>query len=136
MMRDHGRTNRWRLRWISRFATVLVLVLAAAGLHALPAAAMTGPTFTLFYGPSQDAGATGTTQTWVNVMGRVTDTDGVVSLSSSLNGGTPELLGMGPKPPASRVHGRLQRRDSVLWAQRRSQHGHPDRHRFAGQRDS
>jgi len=45
------------------------------------------PLLDIWYGPSQDFGSVGTPQRWMNVLGNVSDTDGVASLNYSLNGG-------------------------------------------------
>jgi uncharacterized repeat protein (TIGR02543 family) len=60
------------------------------------ATAVTPPVVDLWYGNVQDFGQLGTPQPWVNVLGTVWDTDGVSSLSYSLNGGPNLPLSMGP----------------------------------------
>ncbi len=55
-----------------------------------------GPTIELFYGDTQAAGTLGQTQPWVNVLGHVSDPDGVASLEYTLNAGPPLPLSIGP----------------------------------------
>jgi len=49
-----------------------------------------GPALSIWYGPQQSFGQIGTPQRWVNILGNVSDPDGVASLTYSLNG-QPEL---------------------------------------------
>lgn len=58
--------------------------------------AVTPPVVDVWYGNEQDFGQLGNPQRWVNVLGTVWDTDGVSSLSYSLNGGLSLPLNMGP----------------------------------------
>jgi len=55
-----------------------------------------GPTITPWAGTSQAFGQIGNPQRWVNVLGTVTDPDGVKSLSYTLNGGASKALSIGP----------------------------------------
>jgi hypothetical protein len=55
----------------------------------------TGPTIDLWYGQEQPIGPA-QSQQWVNVLGNVSDPDGVSSLSYSLNGGGARPLSIGP----------------------------------------
>jgi len=55
-----------------------------------------GPAFTLFGPSTMDVGTPGVPQGDVNVLGRVTDPDGVALLTYQLNGGAPIAMGMGP----------------------------------------
>jgi hypothetical protein len=59
------------------------------------AATNTGPTITLWYGTHQSFGPT-RGQRWVNVLGNVSDADGVVALSYTVNGAGPRPLALGP----------------------------------------
>ncbi len=55
-----------------------------------------GPAIDVWYGSEQDFGTTGVPQRWVNVLGNVSDPDGVASLSYQLNGGDLKPLSLGP----------------------------------------
>ncbi|HJR59544.1 MAG TPA: PIG-L family deacetylase [Vicinamibacterales bacterium] len=55
-----------------------------------------GPVIKTWYGDVQRFGHLGTPQTWVNVLGNVSDPDGVQHLHYSLNGGPLKALSMGP----------------------------------------
>jgi hypothetical protein len=46
-----------------------------------------GPTITLWYGTTQSFGAPGHAQRWVNLLGNVSDPDGIAEFEYSLNGG-------------------------------------------------
>jgi regulation of enolase protein 1 (concanavalin A-like superfamily) len=61
---------------------------------ATPASA--GPAIDAFYGDDQPVGATGQPQTAFNVLGNVSDPDGVAALSYTLNGGASRALTIGP----------------------------------------
>ena len=61
------------------------------------------PVIDAWYGSDQTFGGVGRPQAWVNVLGTVSDPDGVASLSYSLNGGPPTALSLGMD------FGRLQR---------------------------
>lgn len=54
------------------------------------------PVIRLWYGDIQPAGSRGRPQEWVNVVGNVSDHDGITSLTYSLNGGPDISLEMGP----------------------------------------
>ncbi|MCA8942746.1 MAG: DUF1349 domain-containing protein [Planctomycetes bacterium] len=56
----------------------------------------TGPVVDVWYGLAQTVGTFGQTQPWYNVLGHVSDPDGVASLSYKLNGGTAVPLTIGP----------------------------------------
>jgi regulation of enolase protein 1 (concanavalin A-like superfamily) len=64
------------------------------GTFATPASA--GPAIDPFYGDDQAAGAAGRPQTAYNVLGNVSDPDGVAALSYTLNGGASRALTIGP----------------------------------------
>lgn len=55
-----------------------------------------GPTIDVWYGSYQVFGDPGVGQRWINVLGNVSDSDGVQSLVYSLNGGPPQQLSIGP----------------------------------------
>jgi hypothetical protein len=54
----------------------------------------------VWYGEEQTFGSLGNPQEWVNIMGNVSDSDGIASLSYSLNGGAaiPSICGPYPLP--------------------------------------
>lgn len=54
------------------------------------------PVIDVWYGDTQDFGVLGNPQTWVNILGRVTDNVAVASLSYKLNGGASVPLVVGP----------------------------------------
>lgn len=60
------------------------------------AAGNTGPTIDVWYGREQLAGPVAPAQQWVNVLGNVSDPDGVSSLSYSVNGAGLRPLTLGP----------------------------------------
>jgi hypothetical protein len=61
------------------------------------AAASGGPIVDVWYGDSQSFGVLGSNpQRWINVLGQVSDPDGISALSYSLNGGQPQSLSVGP----------------------------------------
>lgn len=62
------------------------------------------PTIDVWYGKRQVFGTHGRTEKWVNVLGTVSDADGVASLSYTLNDGASRALSIGPD------HRRLQSR--------------------------
>ncbi|MCF6339024.1 MAG: fibronectin type III domain-containing protein [Gammaproteobacteria bacterium] len=55
-----------------------------------------GPLIDVWYGPNQRFGDLGTPQRWVNIVGKVTDPNGVKSLSYRVNGQPARQLSMGP----------------------------------------
>ncbi len=55
-----------------------------------------GPVIDVWYGSNQRFGHIGIPQTWVNILGNVSDSDGVDSLTYSLNGGPNQALSLGP----------------------------------------
>ncbi|NED95097.1 DUF1349 domain-containing protein [Phytoactinopolyspora alkaliphila] len=54
------------------------------------------PVIDVWYGDDQIFGARGQSQKWVNILGNVSDGDGVQSLTYRLNGGSPVTLQRGP----------------------------------------
>jgi regulation of enolase protein 1 (concanavalin A-like superfamily) len=55
-----------------------------------------GPTIDVWYGLNQSFGHLGTSQPWANILGNVSDPDGVASLVYTLNGGSQVSLTIGP----------------------------------------
>jgi len=55
-----------------------------------------GPIIEVWYGPSQTFGQIGMPVPFINILGNVSDLDGVAELTYSLNGGPPTALSMGP----------------------------------------
>lgn len=77
----------------------LILILAAAlgtGGSLAARADTEGPLIDVWHGTNQTYGVPGVTQRWMNVLGNVSDADGVDTLSYTLNGGTPVDLTIGP----------------------------------------
>ena len=54
------------------------------------------PSISIWYGNEQDFGSIGNPQRWVNILGNVSDPDGISWLKYSLNGGSEVSLSMGP----------------------------------------
>ncbi|RMH01895.1 MAG: hypothetical protein D6706_01070 [Chloroflexi bacterium] len=67
-------------------------VMQVAGETAVPDT----PVFTIWYGTNQTYGTIGNPQPWINILGNVTDTDGIQTLVYSLNGGSSNSLSIGP----------------------------------------
>ena len=65
-------------------------------MFATPPAGVGPPLIDLWYGTDQSFGQLGLPQLWVNILGNVSDSDGVASLTYSLNGGPVRSLNMGP----------------------------------------
>jgi hypothetical protein len=61
-----------------------------------------GPTINIWYGSTQSFGQLGNPQKWINVLGNVSDPDGVASFVYALNGGAPSPLSIGTSDPESR----------------------------------
>lgn len=55
-----------------------------------------GPQVDVWYGLDQQFGTPGLAQPWANILGHVSDLDGIHALSYTLNGGTPVALTVGP----------------------------------------
>ncbi len=55
-----------------------------------------GPTINIWYGDQQSYGQMGQPQRWANILGNVSDPDGVVALRYTLNGGSSTDLSIGP----------------------------------------
>jgi hypothetical protein len=78
-------------------AVFTLLVLGSVNLTIAPAAlAQDGPIIDVWYGLNQTFGLPGQPQVWCDILGNVTDPDGVASLSYTLNGGDPVDLSIGP----------------------------------------
>lgn len=92
-----GRRRRPRSRLASRRRGLprLVLLLAAALALALPAQAGDA-VLDVWYGEPQPFGHLGQPQQWVNVLGNVSDPEGVDALRFRLNGGPARALSIGP----------------------------------------
>ena len=55
-----------------------------------------GPEIDVWYGDTQTFGAVGTAQPWINILGNVSDADGIAALSYTIDGGAPVSLSVGP----------------------------------------
>jgi len=55
-----------------------------------------GPSINVWYGNTQHFGQVGTPQRWLNILGNVSDTDGVASVVYTLNGSAQRTLALGP----------------------------------------
>jgi hypothetical protein len=77
------------------FPRAALALLAAIGALA-PSVRADGPQIDLWYGTSQTFGALGHPQRFVNIVGRVSDEDGVAALHYRLNGGPLVPLSIGP----------------------------------------
>ncbi|NLF29797.1 MAG: hypothetical protein GX591_02780 [Planctomycetes bacterium] len=53
-------------------------------------------TFDLWYGDHQAFGQVGNPQRWINILGNASDSDGIASMTFTLNGGAPRPLSLGP----------------------------------------
>jgi len=80
-----------------RVASTNTAGLAASGADGtFTMATSTGPAVDVWYGNNQAVGANGEVQNAYNLLGKVTDPDGVAALSYTLNGGTSRALTIGP----------------------------------------
>jgi hypothetical protein len=76
---------------------LLPLIVAAAGeLLCLQEALAVPPTISVWNGTSQRFGGLGAPQRWVNILGNISDLDGIQSASFQLNGGPVYPLSWGP----------------------------------------
>lgn len=91
LMTHHSRTTST----IPRLVLVISVCALLLALGVIGLIASTPTTLTLWDGPSQRFGHNGIPQEWVNVLGNVTDTDGLQSLTYSLNGGPLTNLSLG-----------------------------------------
>lgn len=55
-----------------------------------------GPSINVWHGNNQSFGQVGTPQRWLNILGNITDTDGVASVVYTLNGSAQRPLALGP----------------------------------------
>lgn len=55
-----------------------------------------GPSINVWYGNTQNFGQIGAPQRWINILGNVSDADGVASVVYTLNGSAPRTLALGP----------------------------------------
>ncbi len=78
------------------FPKVILLITMMVVLSAEFTSAQVGPDIALWYGDEQSFGQLGVPQRWVNILGNVSDTDGVDSLYYTLNGGSKVMLSIGP----------------------------------------
>ena len=88
------RGNEHLLFRLTRLASLLVSISALGG--GPVRAEGEGPAIDVWYGSEQTFGHPGVPQRWVNILGNVSDSDGVASLSYRLNGGELKPLSIGP----------------------------------------
>jgi fibronectin type 3 domain-containing protein len=75
---------------------ILILSAVAAGLVVLQTQVQAGPpAIEVWHGAHQRFGQQGNPQRYINILGRVSDPDGIVSLTYTLNGGPPSALSIG-----------------------------------------
>ncbi|MBN1422044.1 MAG: hypothetical protein JXP34_24945 [Planctomycetes bacterium] len=74
-------------------APIVVLCFALGG---ATAAAGEGPAIEVWYGENPRFGTLGVPQHWINILGNVSDPDGILSLTYSLAGGPEQPLARGP----------------------------------------
>jgi hypothetical protein len=77
-------------------AVLPLIISAAAELLCLQAALAAPPTIAVWNGTSQRFGGVGVPQRWVNILGNISDLDGIQSASFQLNGGPEYPLSWGP----------------------------------------
>ncbi len=82
--------------WRSLAGLVAGGALIAGPLHGTVTAGPNDTNIDVWYGNDQTFGALGKPQTWVNVLGRVSDPDGISRLRYRLNGGALKRLFFGP----------------------------------------
>lgn len=80
--------------FVTKVAAVVVSLLAVSASLAQPASS--APVIDVWYGTNQTFGSIGQPQLWVNILGNVSDRDGVASFTYSLNGGPFRTLLYGP----------------------------------------
>lgn len=98
-----GKLNRFQINIMgtvarkSAFAVLVAVVVACAGFISPGSAlAQDGPTIDVWYGLDQQFGLPGEPQIWCDILGNVSDPDGVSSLSYTLNGGPLMPMEIGP----------------------------------------
>jgi hypothetical protein len=79
-------------RFLSRSVQVVLVIVISTAISL----AQQGPAIDVWYGDSQKFGLLGNPQNWINILGNVSDPDGVKQLSYSLNGGDVVILSIGP----------------------------------------
>ncbi len=86
------------MKFLNKALLIIVLLFAVSHLWAEPTNSLpeAGPVIDVWYGRSQRFGHIGKPQRWVNILGNVSDVDGVKSLAYSLNGGEEKSLSIGP----------------------------------------
>ncbi len=83
------------MKYFTKFRKLISLVGLICVLVSTPVRAV-GPVVDVWYGDNQVFGNNGTPQRWVNVLGNVSDPNGVSDLDYSLNGGPYGSLTIGP----------------------------------------
>jgi LmbE family N-acetylglucosaminyl deacetylase/regulation of enolase protein 1 (concanavalin A-like superfamily) len=86
----------YHFRVRSRDANANATTTSDATFTTTPCTPTGGPDIDVWNGASQTFGTVGIPQTWVNILGNVSDTNGVGSLTASLNGSPSFPLGIGP----------------------------------------
>ena len=84
---------------LSKAVKVIIFFTLPFMLYIPQAYANSDPVINIWYGSSQVFGQIGNPQKWVNILGNVTDEDGIASLVYSLNGDTELPLTIGPDNP-------------------------------------
>lgn len=74
------------------FVRVVLIAVLSLVIPAMAGAA----SFDLWYGDSQAFGQQGNPQKWVNILGNVSDQDGITGLTYTHNGGPSRTLSLGP----------------------------------------
>jgi len=75
---------------------LVVIIALSLDVSTLAGESAAFPAIDLWYGPNQQFGQLGNAQQWVNILGNVSDPDGIASLSYTLNGGSAHSLSVGP----------------------------------------
>ena len=90
------RIYRTRIRPVLMILVFLTLLIGMNPTSVSAAQVQTGPTIDVWYGDTQDFGLLGNPQEfYINILGNVSDVDGVSSLSYTLDGGGPIALSIG-----------------------------------------
>lgn len=95
-----------------------------------------GPVVDIWYGDSQDFGLPGMPQRFVDILGNVSNPDGVSSLVYKLNGGASTTLSIGPDSRRLESTGDFCIDISRFCSHRRHQYGADNGDRYLGQRHS
>ena len=80
------------MRPIKCILAIFIFVFVVKPAYAQP----TGPNVDIWYGDLQYFGQNGNPQKWINVLGNVSDADGIKTLDYTLNGGSSMPLNIGP----------------------------------------